>query len=171
MNSTAYYKTILRTRVLHLSTHSHPSVQHTPWEMDGGCSLWSLCETCWGSHSTRLYNGRMPDVTFDVNVIWANWILEAFGECCCEVLVLFWLWAGSAGRALGWEAAVVLNGLSRACETCGSSFVLRLFWCICPLCFLLSLFKNSALFHFFQYNEASTGTDTGSPVSPAVTNL
>lgn len=114
MTSTAYYKTILRTRVLHLSTHSHPSVQHTPWEMDGGCSLWSLCETCWGSHSTRLYNGRMPDVTFDVNVIWANLILEAFGECCCEVLVLFWLWAGSAGRALGWEAAVVLNGLLRA---------------------------------------------------------
>lgn len=30
-------------------------------------SLWSPCETCLGSHSPRLYNGRMPDVTVGVS--------------------------------------------------------------------------------------------------------
>lgn len=60
----------------------------------------------------------MPDVTFDVNVIWANLILEAFGEYCWEVLLLFWL--------VGWESSG-MGGIGGAewtvegCETCGSS--------------------------------------------------
>lgn len=135
--------------------------------MDGGWSFSSLCETCLGSRSTPLYNGRMPDVTFDVNVIWANLIPVAFGECCCEVLVLFWLWAGWAGRALEWGAAAVLNGLSRAVKFV-APFVLRLFGCICPLCFLVLLFKNSteALFSTFSriMRLPRAEADSGSPV-------
>lgn len=57
---------------------------------------------------------------------------------------------------------MVLNGLSRAVKLV-APLVFRLFGCICPLCFLMLLFKNStelranALFQVFQYNEASTG--------------
>lgn len=79
---------------------------------------------------------------FEAKVIWANSIPEAFGECCGEVLVLFWLRAGWAGRALGRLAAMVLNGLSSAVKFV-APFVFRLFGCICPLCFLLLLFIST----------------------------
>lgn len=149
-----------------------------PWEVNGGWPLWSLCETCLGSHSTRLYNGRMPDVTFDVNVIWANLILEAFRECCCEVLALFWLWAACTGRAVVWEAVVVLNGLSRPVKLVAP----LVFWdsldvCVpsASSCCYLRIQVNWGPMLFSTFSRTMTlpraTAGTGSPVSPAVANL
>lgn len=88
-------------------------------------SLWSPCETCLGSHSTRLYNGRMLSQ------------LMYFDECNLSQYDspgIWWMLLWSVHIVLG--CGLVRLGAPewtvRACEICGSSFVWRLFGCECP---------------------------------------
>lgn len=90
-----------------------------------------------------------------LNVIGANTDRQAFGECCGEAFALCWAgWAGSPRRC--WMDCRGLWNLWLL-------FCLEIVWTHMPPRFLL-LFKNSAelravaVFHCFQYNEASTGT-------------